>query len=159
MRLNLYKLKLTEEKQAALYKERGFNYVAENTETSLFTHPKKFVDMMNTLFQLNEQAEEYAYLLALNSKNKPIGLFEISHGCLDQTIINPREVFMKALLCGATCIMICHNHPSGDPSPSKADIEVTTRILEAGKLLGMPLLDHVVIGGDKYISFSMEKLM
>ncbi len=103
MRLNLYCIKLNEEKQTILVKEKGFNYKDDD-----FTQPENFILLLNTLFQLNRQAEEYVYMIALNAK-KPIGIFEISHGCIDSSLLNPREVYIKALLCGACRIIICHN--------------------------------------------------
>lgn len=101
-------------------------------------------------FRLNKQAEEYVYMIALNTKCKPLGVFEISHGAIDQSICNPREIFIKALLCGATGIILEYNHPSGDTTPSKNDMEVYQRIKEAGKIIGVNLLDNLVIGNGYY---------
>lgn len=151
MKVNLYRLKQDEEQNLVLFKEKELNYLSESDN---ITNPEQFVTMINELFQLHEQAEEYVYMLALNQRNLPAGVFEISHGSMDSSYINARELFRKALLCNASKIMICHNHPSGNVDPSIADIEITEKIKEAGDLIGMPLLDHIIIGGEKkYYSF------
>ena len=75
-----------------------------------------------------------------------IGVFELSHGTVDSSLITSREVFMKALLCGASGIILAHNHPSGDVSPSKMDMQVMTKIKDAGEILSVPLLDFIICG-------------
>ena len=87
----------------------------------------------------------------MNTKNRIIGVFEISHGSVNSSIVSAREVFQKALLANAVSILLMHNHPSGDPSPSREDIEVTKRLVEAGKILNVQVLDHIIIG-DSYVS-------
>ena len=151
MKVNLYRLKQDNEKKLILFKEKELNCLCD---TDCIIEAKQFVPIINELFQLHEQAEEYVYMLALNQQNLPAGVFEISHGSMDSSYINTREIFRKALLCNASKIMICHNHPSGNVEPSIADIKVTEKIKEAGDLIGMPLLDHIIIGGEKkYYSF------
>ena len=108
--------------------------------------------MLNAVFRFNKQAEEYVYMIALNTKCKPLGVFEISHGTINQSICNPREIFIKALLCGATGIILAHNHPSGDTTPSKDDLKTYQRVKEAGKIIGVELFDNLVIGNG-YFSF------
>lgn len=105
---------------------------------------------------MNKQTEEYLYMLALNTKGKPLGVFEISHGTVDSTFCNPREIFIKALLCGASGIVIVHNHPSGNTMPSKQDIESYDRLKEAGKLIGINVLDSVIVG-ESYYSFAENR--
>lgn len=89
---------------------------------------------------------EHLLLLALDTKNKLIGASIISVGSLNSAIVHPREVYKTALGLNAACIIIAHNHPSGDTSPSHEDIEMTRRICEAGRLLGVECLDHIIIG-------------
>ena len=108
--------------------------------------------MFNVVFRLNTHTEEYLYMIALDGKQKPLGIFEISHGIVNMTICNPREIFIKALLCGASGIVITHNHPSGDVTPSKEDIESYKRLKDAGKLIGINVLDSIIVG-DGYYSF------
>ena len=77
---------------------------------------------------------------------------EIFKGSLNSSLVHPREVFKEALKNSAASIIVCHNHPSGDPTPSKEDINVTKRIKECGNIMGIELLDHIIIGDNKYIS-------
>ena len=114
--------------------------------------------MMVDLYQLDIQAEEYVYMIAFDTKQKPLGVFEISHGTVNASVLNPREVYLKALLVGAVNIVLLHNHPSGDTSPSRADIQSTKRIKEAGEMLGIKLIDHIIIGDD-YLSFAEESYL
>ena len=90
-------------------------------------------------------------MICMNTKNKIIGVFEISHGSVNSSIVSPREVFQKALLANAVSIIVMHNHPSGDCTPSREDIEVTKRLVEAGKIVGVEVLDHIIVG-DRYSS-------
>ena len=85
-------------------------------------------------------------MISLDYKCHPLGFFEVSHGTVNSSIVDPRSVFIRALLSGATSIILCHNHPSGDCTPSKEDVLLTKRIKEGGELLGIELLDHVIIG-------------
>ena len=101
--------------------------------------------------RIHEEPEEYMYMICMNTKNKIIGVFEISHGSVNSSIVSPREVFQKALLANAVSIIVMHNHPSGDPTPSREDVEVTKRLVEAGKIVGVEVLDHIIIG-DQYSS-------
>ena len=103
-------------------------------------------------FRLNKQSEEYVYMIALNTKCRPLGIFEVSHGAVNSSICNPREIFIKALLCGASGIILAHNHPSGDPTPSKEDERVYKRIKDAGNIIGIELLDNIIVGNG-YFSF------
>ena len=88
----------------------------------------------------------------MNTKNRIISWDEISRGDLNSSIVHPREVFKYALKWSANSLICLHNHPSGDPTPSKEDIDVTKRLEEVGKLMGVNLLDHIIIGYNKYIS-------
>lgn len=153
MRITKYTTVINKEnKLTELLKEKGLNYKTSNTR---LTNPRDIAKMMNDVFQLNKMAEEYIYMIAFDTKNKPIGFFEISHGTINTSILRPREVFLKALLVGAVNIVLVHNHPSGDIVPSREDIRATKRIEESGKLIGIGLLDHIIIGDD-YLSFREE---
>ena len=101
---------------------------------------------------MDKLTEEYLYALCLNAKNDIIAVFEVSHGIVNMTVSNPREIFQKALLANATNIILIHNHPSGDPTPSMDDINNKKRIKEAGDILGIKLLDSLVIGNKTYQS-------
>lgn len=119
-------------------------------ETQTLNSPDTIFEFLNRYFRLKDRTEEYIYLLAFDKKNHLIGVFELSHGTVDSSLISPREVFMKALLCGASGIILAHNHPSGDVSPSKPDMQLMARIKAAGEMLSVPLLDFVICGEGFY---------
>jgi len=85
-------------------------------------------------------------VLSLNTRRRLIRLDEISDGTLDTLLVHPREVFQKAIAANAAAVVLAHNHPSGDPTPSEADIKVTRDLIRAGQLLKIEVLDHVIIG-------------
>jgi DNA repair protein RadC len=93
-----------------------------------------------------DAVQEEFHVITLNSKAKVIGTHQITVGTLDASLVHPREVFRPAIKDGATSIVLAHNHPSGDPEPSREDIAVTTRIDEVGRLIGIAVLDHIVLG-------------
>ena len=107
---------------------------------------------------LRHEKQEHMKLLLLNTKTKLIGETIISKGTVNAAIISPRELFIEALQKGAVSIILLHNHPSGDPTPSKEDIIITKQIQEAGELLGVHLLDHIIIGNNCYVSMREKKL-
>jgi DNA repair protein RadC len=109
-------------------------------------------DVFNAVHGFLEDADrEYFLILTLNTKNNLTGLNVVSIGSLNSSLVHPREVFKVAILGNAAAIILVHNHPSLDPSPSPEDLEITRRLVEAGKLLGVEVLDHVVIG-DGWVS-------
>lgn len=103
--------------------------------------------------ELRHKKQEHTKLLMLNTKSMLLGETDISKGTVDSSIITPRELFIEALQKNATAIVILHNHPSGDPTPSQDDINTTARIKKAGELVGIQLLDHIIIGNNCYSSF------
>ena len=103
--------------------------------------------------RLRYAAKEQFVVILLNNKNKVIGTEVVSEGSLSSSIVHPREVFAPAILHHAAAIMVVHNHPSGDPKPSIEDEEVTRQLLRSGKVLGIPMIDHVIIGDGNYYSF------
>ncbi len=107
---------------------------------------------------LSEHREHFALVL-LNTKNHLLRIELISIGSLDSTVVHPREVFQKAIRASSSAIILVHNHPSGHPKPSHDDIQLTERLADAGELLGIKVLDHVIIGGEQFFSFSREKLL
>ena len=147
-RMTKYKTRLTENKRVVLEKEVSMNYPALS---HIIRSPEDAVELGKEFMHIHEEPEEYMYIICMNTKNKVIGVFEISHGNVNSSIVGAREVFQKALLANAVSIILMHNHPSGDPSPSREDIEVTKRMVEAGKIVGVQVLDHIVIG-DRYSS-------
>lgn len=95
---------------------------------------------------------EVVKMLALDTKNKIIGVFDISTGSLNASIIHPRDVFQRAVLCNCAAVLLIHNHPSGNPTASTEDIELTRRLVEAGKIMDIAILDHIIIGEDRFES-------
>jgi DNA repair protein RadC len=103
---------------------------------------------------LQAEPVEVLGVLCLTTKQELIGYHEVSRGTLNASIVHPREVFKAAVLSNAAAVIVAHNHPSGDPAPSPEDVQLTERLREAGQLLGIDLLDHIVIGhDDRYFSF------
>jgi DNA repair protein RadC len=97
--------------------------------------------------QLRGLDREHFWSLALNTKNQLLRVIEVSVGSLNASIVHPRELFKEAVRLSAASVVVVHNHPSGDPTPSAADVQLTRRLVKAGDVLGIEVLDHVVIGG------------
>lgn len=97
---------------------------------------------------------EHFWAVLLNVKHRVIGIEEVARGSLSCTIVHPREVYKSALLANAAAIVVVHNHPSGDPTPSAEDIEITRRLREVGELIGIRVLDHIIVGDGRYVSFA-----
>lgn len=109
--------------------------------------------------ELKELSQEKFLVLCLNSKNEIIKKKVIFIGSLNRSLAHPREIFKVAVACSAASIIVAHNHPSGNPTPSKADHEITERFAECGDLMGIQLVDHIVVGSKGYVSFKeMGKL-
>lgn len=100
--------------------------------------------------------QEHFRILMLNTKNIVINIKDIFIGASDSSVIETRKVFKEALKYNAKNITICHNHPSGDPNPSKEDVNISLRIKEAGKIIGIDLLDHIIIGDNRFISLKYK---
>lgn len=130
-----------------LVKEKATRYPADSLNS-----PDAIVDCMNTVFSANRQTEEYIWLLCLNTKLKVQGVFEVSHGTINASVVEPAQIYKKALLCNANGIVLIHNHPSGDSTPSQADIDITRKCVQAGELLHIPVIDHLIIADNTYYS-------
>ena len=148
VRMTKYTTKLTENKRVVLEKE-----VTKNCPdlTYAIRSPEDAAIIGKDFMRIHEEPEEYMYMICMNVKNRVIGVFEVSHGTVNASLVTPREVFQKALLANAVSIILMHNHPSGDCTASREDIDITKRLAEAGKLLGVEVLDHIIIG-DHYSS-------
>ena len=114
-------------------------------ELNEITSTEKAVKAFDSIFNIKNQPEEVLALLCLNTKNKIIGAFEVSRGTINASMAHPREVYKRALLLNTARIMLCHNHPSGELTPSNADNTMTDRMAKAGELIGIELLDHVIV--------------
>ena len=149
MRVTKYKTKLTETKRIALEKEISINRPNVN---SIVRSPDDVHYFAHSVLRMHEESEEYLYMICMNTKNRIIGVFELSHGNVNSSIFSVREMFQKALLANAVAVIVMHNHPSGDPTPSSEDIAVTQRAVKAGELIGIQVLDHLIIGDGRYVS-------
>lgn len=149
MRITKYKTRLTDDRKAVLEKEFSINYP---NMVRQMNSPDKVVSLAREVLRIHEETEEYLYMLCMNTKLELTSVFEISHGSVNSSIVNPREVFQKALLANAVNIIMIHNHPSGNSKPSKEDVDITKRLIEAGKILGVDVLDHIIIGQPYYTS-------
>ena len=114
--------------------------------------PEDVYRAITVITSVEEEAQEVFGVLILNTKFKIVAVHEISRGTLNASIVHPREVFKPAILHNAAAIICFHNHPSGDPEPSKEDIKITKRLVEAGRIMGIEVLDHIVVGDDGYTS-------
>ena len=103
---------------------------------------------------LAKEKREFFYVVLLNNKNRKLRDVKISEGSLTSSLVHPREVYNPVIRESAAAVIFVHNHPSGDPAPSPEDIEITRRLKEVGEVMGVRVLDHVVIGHDRYFSFS-----
>ena len=156
MRVVKYKTKLTEKQRVILEKEVSVYCPQIDRKMN---SPEQIVRLATYYLRMQELPEEYMYMICMNTKLEMIGVFEISHGNVNSSIVGTREVFQKALLANAVSIALIHNHPSGDPTPSREDVEVTKRLMEAGKILGIQVLDHLIIGRPGYSSLKEKGYM
>lgn len=103
--------------------------------------------------------KEHFKIAILDTKNQILAIENISIGTLNASIVHPRDVFKIAIKRNANSLILIHNHPSGDPNPSNEDISITNRLVDAGNLIGIKVLDHIIIGDNKYISFKEKNLV
>lgn len=118
------------------------------------TGPKQMLSLFNAKgLDMSVLASEHCYLLCLDSKNRPIGIFLTAKGPVDGFLASTRDMLGGAILLNAACCILAHNHPSGDPAPSEEDAAMTEKAVKAFRLCGMDLLDHIIIGGqNRYYS-------
>lgn len=155
MRITTYKNYIDEEQKCYLVKERSVNY----PPLQRMNNPAAVHEIMCNVFHLDKLAVEQAYLICLNAQAVPTAFIFLSQGTCDTSLVHRREVFLQALLASAVKIILCHNHPSGEPEPSSQDILITNGIKKAGEMMQIPLLDHIIIGGSRYYSFQEQQLL
>lgn len=128
--------------------EQKANYNQRITSTSAA------IDFCQTHFLrlITDSVQEEFHIVTLDTKHRMIGSHQITVGTLDASLVHPREVFRRAIRDAASCVLLAHNHPSGDPTPSREDIEVTDRISEAGNVVGINVLDHIVLAREGCLS-------
>jgi len=122
-----------------------------------FTSPRQVFDYFHHEFR--DSRKEYFLALLLDGKNRIIRRVQVSEGSLNQSIVHPREVFSPAVKESAAALILVHNHPTGDPAPSGEDIAVTRRLRDAGELMGIKVLDHIIVGDGEYVSFVERGLL
>jgi len=108
---------------------------------------------------IKNKAQEHFKLILLNPRNKIIGISTISIGTLNASLVHPREVFKDAIVHSAASVVLAHNHPSGDPEPSEDDIKITNKLVESGRILGIEVIDHIIIGKNNFCSFKERGLI
>jgi DNA repair protein RadC len=141
----IYKVTLVREGRVSCYQQQ----IRSSADASTLLHT-----------YLADVDREHFVVILLNQKNRVIGIHTVSIGSLTASVVHPREVFKPAILSNCASLVLAHNHPSTDCQPSKEDRAITARLVEAGRLLGISVLDHVIIGGDgRYFSFADENLL
>lgn len=131
--------------------------LADIAERAQVSRPEDAADLL--LPQLVGRDREHCLAALLDTKHRLVRVVTVSIGSVDHTFMCPREVFRDALLANAAALVLAHNHPSGDPEPSGEDELVTRRIVEAGELLGVGVLDHLVVAGDRWVSMARRGLV
>lgn len=120
---------------------------------------KRSRDIFELFKHLADEQKEHFCVVMLNSKNGILGVRTIHVGTVNMTVVGPREVFREAIREGASSIAVVHNHPSGDPTPSEEDFEITEKLVQIGEMLDIPVLDHVIIGHNTFSSFKELKYL
>jgi DNA repair protein RadC len=134
---------------------RRFSTQIEPYKSKELADPEKVYQLIKS--KLKDYHKEHFYIIALNSRNHSVA--EVSVGSLNASIVHPREVFAEAIKNKAASVIFVHNHPSGDPEPSEDDLELTKRLIAAGEILGINIVDHIIVAKDKFFSFKDEKLI
>jgi DNA repair protein RadC len=138
----------------------SFDKKVKKSELRTITGAESCVDVLREVFNKDTfDWTEEVVMLCLNRANKVVGFYKVSSGGLSSCILDPRVIFTIALNCGATSIILSHNHPSGNTTPSVQDKDITKKIKEAGKLLDIGLLDHIILTDDNYYSFMEEGIL
>ncbi|HEY3376378.1 MAG TPA: DNA repair protein RadC [Armatimonadota bacterium] len=127
---------------------------SQRAEQPVISAPNDAYEIFNTI--LGDADREQFVILLLDTRNRVRGMHIVSIGSLNASIVHPREVFKAAILANCSGIILGHGHPSGDPTPSSEDITTTTRLIQAGELLGIPVLDHLVLGDQGFISMKVS---
>lgn len=136
-----------------LIKESSIQYIGRKVSS-----PSDAANLVNDF--LYDIDREVLVVVSLDTKNQPTNLSVCSMGSLNSSIVHPREVFKTAVLSNAASILIAHNHPSSDPTPSQEDINITKRLYESGKILGIDLIDHIIIGDKtKFVSLKEKGII
>lgn len=140
------------------FKETTFKY-PDHSEIpkKRITSPEEFFNLFQPVF--NEEPSEIFIVAWLSSSNRVIGFERITLGLLNSSLVDPRSVFRGAIIANCANIILSHNHPSGNPEPSNEDISITRTLVEAGKIIGINIFDHLIFADDKFTSFVERRLI
>lgn len=144
-RIEIISLRMVREKTSILYPNRMIR--SPEDAATLF---RQFI---------GDCDRETFCILCLNTKNEPTALHQVSTGTLNASLVHPRETFKLAILANSASIIAAHNHPSGEPTPSSEDVELSERLRDSGMLLGIDLLDHLIIGDNSFVSMKERRLL
>lgn len=123
------------------------------------SHPITVAEVIEKVFDLSNDTQEKFGVICLDTKNKIIGMDIVTTGSLNSSIVHPRDILQRCLFVNANSFIVFHNHPSGDTKPSDEDLCITRRLVDAGKIIGCCLLDHIIIGDDEFLSMRVENLV
>lgn len=121
--------------------------------------PESAIPILRAIFENLDADREHFVILALDAKNTARGFKATATGGSSHSVVDPRTVYRDALALGANALILAHNHPSGDPEPSPDDVTTTRRLVDAGKILGVPVRDHLILAGTRYVSLMRRGLM
>ena len=131
--------------------------LTSDVEDFTITSPQSVVKAVRA--RIKDKAKEHFMLIILNTRNKVTSINNVSVGTLNASLVHPREVFRDAIRQSASSVVLAHNHPSGNETPSEEDLKITKRLVEAGKIIGIEVLDHIIIGKDGFCSFKEKGLL
>ena len=143
--------------KAALELSKRLEGDAGEKQKPMVKSPEDVVNIVKS--QLKGRKKEHFLVLCLDTRNRVINCRPVSIGSLDTSIVHPREVFHEAVSASAASVVFVHNHPSGDPEPSKEDVELTKRLVKAGEIIGVDVLDHIVVCDRSYLSLKAKNLL
>ena len=139
------------------YEVFAMSVIAEESEVHYRLDESRTVyEFARDILSMDMFTEERLYAVSVNAKGDVIGFFEVSRGTATGSMASTREIFKGAILSNAVAIVLLHNHPSGDPTPSNDDVKTTKKICEAGKLMDINVVDHVIVGDGGFISLRAE---
>jgi DNA repair protein RadC len=141
--------------KAAFEISRRLSTQAPSYKSKELADPEKVYLLIKS--KLKNYHKEHFYIITLDSRNHSIA--EVSVGSLNESIVHPREVFAEAIKNRAASVIFVHNHPSGDPEPSEDDLEITKRLVESGKILGIEVVDHIIVAKDSFFSFKNKGMI
>jgi DNA repair protein RadC len=142
-----------------LYTHKWIMVAERSDDLSVTVHTPEHVARV-ILGHIAEEPVEHFHVYHLNTRNRITSYQKVSMGTLNGSLVHPREVYRAAVIEGAAGVIVAHNHPSGDPCPSREDVELTRRLREAGKVLGIELMDHIIVTPEgRWLSFKERELL